>query len=683
MEIDSKLFSLQKIVEQSQDAWCFNIPIYQRLYVWGSDQINLLLTDIANAYDRGEQHFFIGGTLMVEKTTEKDCNQRIRRFDLIDGQQRFTTLWLLSCVSAWGEVLAPFQSVKHENGLKPRIHFSIRHQVNIYLESMLEGSEVIPEESRDTKSLMHAQSTMRSFASKYRRSGGNPVDIEYLSGLAKFIYHRVKFVITTVPEGMDLSKLFEVINNRGMQLQHHDILKARLLQDISGEDQARYALLWNACADMSGFVERHLCAETGLEANHLGRLYLEGTLASPEVVHGTLVKKAQQDINSGGSNKLTLEHIFAGDGDDFEGLGADSTEDDEVWARSIIGFPLFLQHVLRIWLYKRKQEDLPRLLDRQLLGLFEQHFFTEADEQVRDANARSFVDLLWRMRVLWDEYIIKWVDQGEDEIHQICLTSSSETGGKRYINRSRENPSNQGLSLLQSMLYHSQEITTHYWLTPLLRFMERESRKVRADQPDLSRFFKYLCHLDNHLLGERSEEPLITRSRWFMDDPWRTSNSLAFEDELAIEKNSGTGFLHYWFYKVDFVLWYEQNENNLYRYWNRLRFTAKNSVEHISPQSPRKTDENVISEDNRDRFGNLVLVSRSINSEYSNLPFNEKLTRYSNKLENEKRPESLKMDLIYRNETWSDKKAERHHVAMLEAMRRHYAKDFSADDLNP
>lgn len=111
---------------------------------------------------------------------------------------------------------------------------------------------------------------MASFAQTYKRADGGPVDDEYLKALASFVYRNVSLVLTQVPEGMDLNKLFEVINNRGIQLQHHEILKARLLQDIPAESRFRFAALWNACADMSGFVERNLCLETQLEAHRLG-----------------------------------------------------------------------------------------------------------------------------------------------------------------------------------------------------------------------------------------------------------------------------------------------------------------------------------------------------------------------------------------------------------------------------
>lgn len=71
MSIDSRLFTLEQLVNQDDAAWCFNVPIYQRLYVWGDDQIKTLLTDMANAFDRGEDQFFLGGALLVEKPLSK------------------------------------------------------------------------------------------------------------------------------------------------------------------------------------------------------------------------------------------------------------------------------------------------------------------------------------------------------------------------------------------------------------------------------------------------------------------------------------------------------------------------------------------------------------------------------------------------------------------------------------
>lgn len=77
------------------------------------------------------------------------------------------------------------------------------------------------------------------------------------------------------------------------------------------------------------------------------------------------------------------------------------------------------------------------------------------------------------------------------------------------------------------------------------------------------------------------------------------------------------------------MLWYEQHRDH--DAWSSFRFTAKNSVEHISPQNPQATDTNKVTNAWLNRLGNLALASRSINSEYSNLPYNEKRQRLLNK----------------------------------------------------
>lgn len=678
MGIDSSLCTLEKLANRQDAAWCFNVPIYQRLYVWGDDQIKTLLTDVANAFDRNDTEFFLGGTLLVEKTTDEDRDEGVRRFDLIDGQQRFTTLWMLSTVPVWSGVMSDFSQVVLKDRTIARLHFSIREEVNDFLASMLPGGKATNTDAIDTRNMREAQQLMASFAQTYKRADGKPVDDAYLKALAGFVYRNVSLVLTQVPEGMDLNKLFEVINNRGIQLQHHEILKARLLHNIPPESRFRYAALWNACADMSGFVERNLCLETRLEAHRLGDLYNRGQLLHAGAVHGLLGRKA--DVQADEDKRLTLHDIIHTSHAEASTAWSTAPEDDgeAPWARSIIGFPLFLLHVLRIWLKEQGQGDLPRVLDRHLLALFEAFFLTPAEPAQRAAKAQGFIDLLWRMRVLWDEYVIKWVDQGDDEVHQVCHTSISASEDKRYINRSRDNTLHQGLSLLQSMLYHSQEITTHYWLTPFLYYIHKHAHTVRGGGGEVERYYGFLCHLDNQMLGDSAGTSLASRSRSFMDDPWRRASALQFEAVLA--QPHGVRFSHYWFYKLDFVLWYEyQRKSEKARdleLWSNFRFTAKNSVEHISPQNPQATDTNTVSKDWLDRFGNLALVSRSINSEYGNMPYSEKRQRFLNKRAYEKRPDSLKMDMIYMNEMWGNVAADRHETAMLAALQGHYRRDF-------
>ena len=644
MIIDSKLTSLAEIVAKSPE-WNFNIPIYQRLYVWGEDQVLTLLNDVVNAYERGADIFFLGGTLLVEQEAEAG-----RCFDLIDGQQRFTTLWLLC--HEWSGKLKPFLTVKPGDYVKSRLRFAIRPEVNQFLEMLAFGSNGKPAAQEEaTQRMRTALALMRSLLEKRPLPVGVISKEAHLAGMAEFVFTKVKFVVTSVPRETDLNKLFEVINNRGVQLQHHEILKARMLDALPEAERGPYAVLWEACADMENFIERNLSGISGMPAHEVAGLYERTELSDADTVRGVLQSRMQGQSDH---QALGLEEILTAAEEPEAQEGKSGQEEIEpTWVRSIFGFPLFLQHTLRIWLHQKKRLDLPRLLDGELQALFEANFFNE--DAGRAENVRAFINLLWKLRVVFDEHLIKWADQGEEEIHLISRISVSTNNEKRYMSRARGVDSHRGFSLLQSMLYHSQEITTQYWVTPLLLFMH--------DHPEagVEKYFDYLRHLDNHLLGSASDEPLVLRTQKFMADPWRRCELI---HQTALKEPSGVKFTHYWFYKLEFVLWFKKVRN--IDAWAKFRLTAKSSVEHISPQTPTERDDNRVVQA-LDNFGNLALVSRSLNSEYSNLPYNEKRQRFINN-NNKSRLDSLKMDLIYQSEKWDDAKAFAHQRQMVECL---------------
>src|SRR5206468_12437690 len=67
---------------------CYEIPPYQRPYSWEKENVQQLLDDIWEAYEAQESEYFIGSLITIER--EKD-----RRYDVVDGQQRLTTLNLV------------------------------------------------------------------------------------------------------------------------------------------------------------------------------------------------------------------------------------------------------------------------------------------------------------------------------------------------------------------------------------------------------------------------------------------------------------------------------------------------------------------------------------------------------------------------------------------------------------
>ena len=74
--------SIDKVFEE----W-YTVPSYQRHYVWESDNINDMLEDFASNYiEHNNEEYFLGSYIIQSKDKSND---------LLDGQQRITTLFLL------------------------------------------------------------------------------------------------------------------------------------------------------------------------------------------------------------------------------------------------------------------------------------------------------------------------------------------------------------------------------------------------------------------------------------------------------------------------------------------------------------------------------------------------------------------------------------------------------------
>lgn len=82
--------NLQKTIGQIFDGSSkYVIPLYQRNFAWRQEQIEQLLQDIYEAFkNNNDGHYFIG-SLVVLKRSNGD-------FEVIDGQQRLTTLSLIT-----------------------------------------------------------------------------------------------------------------------------------------------------------------------------------------------------------------------------------------------------------------------------------------------------------------------------------------------------------------------------------------------------------------------------------------------------------------------------------------------------------------------------------------------------------------------------------------------------------
>lgn len=155
--------------------------------------------------------------------------------------------------------------------------------------------------------------------------------------------------------------------------------------------------------------------------------------------------------------------------------------------RSVISFPAFLLHTLRVYQlnYHFNKEDASEVIDKKLLDIFDVEVNFKSEEE-----AKIFIELLWKTRVLFDKYVIKWIydNDNKEEFHGIESIQLSKNVIKNKDESTYETISVQrietkneilkSLVKLQGMLYHSQEMTTQYWLTPFLYFCRKKNCQI-------------------------------------------------------------------------------------------------------------------------------------------------------------------------------------------------------------
>lgn len=643
-KVKSQLINIATVVEE---GWEFNIPIYQRLYVWTEEQVKTLFEDLHTAYTAKKDLYYIGGIITVENALKPNL------FDLVDGQQRFTTLWLLS--NELGRALLPFTY----NGKNLRLQFSIRENVSEFFTSIGQISNKVNEASNDFSDLMQVGKARNLIIQLIDKHLSNDSEKQAFSN---FIFEKVRMVKTTVPSSNDLNKLFEALNNRGAQLEHHEILKARLLSFIKDvEKRNKYAKLWQVCSVMDNYLERVIALEIG-SSKDVAHIYHNGfkiadvlDLFVSENPQTTLwlsdvLEQPEKYENIATSVKENINHHPEASEDEFEPV------------RSILSFPQLLLHTLRIFLFKQEKEDIQRINEKELLEIFDKHFLKS--DFIDEKSVIEFIETLFEVRYAFDRYIIKWVtvgDQKEEHILKDIYKQNQKRGGQTYYLRRIKKEELHGIALLQSILYHSQQNTTQYWLTPFLYWMTDE-------RPSFNDAFLFLRHLDNTLLSSNTEEiPLPERTIQSMKEYLKYEPAPeAIFGNSDNPREDGTAFPHYWFYKIEFVLWYYRNKLGKAESWKDYKMTARNSIEHIGPQNPRAPEDKVCIE-MLDTMGNLVLVTRSINSEYSDKAFGVKKSMFLDK-KRKGSIDSLKSDLIYEEKYWNDRMAKKHFEKIMELL---------------
>lgn len=640
--INSNIFKTDVISLSKVNNLLFCIPTYQRPYVWEEEQISKLLSDCLNSFKINPEKPYYLGTILTDNKPQAA--------ELIDGQQRFTTLWLLAFSFNHIGIKSELNNfLKFEDNL--RLDFEIRIEIKEYFELLLKHPNEALNKYSEKEIL--AKPYLKNIVEAITIIMGILNQIKGQIDLIKFgnyIYNKVLLVNNTTPKNIDLNKLFATINNSGVQLEQTDIVKANLLKKITSQ-KVLFSKIWESCENMDDYFERNV--RKIFNTSNWRKLEKEDFYEFNESKF-TFENKVE---NSSFSKGYLISQIANKEIEQFveSNYSTENDKSNEINCRSIINFGQLLLHTFRIYLFRKEKKDFEGTFHvNRLIEVFK-YFENTSEKEVTE-----FILLLWKVRAAFDFHIIKWITDLDSKEEHLELTSINRHDqrvdysyfGRNVIEKSSE-------LMLQSVLYFTGDYLRQFWLTPYLNHL------IENQDNDL----EYLEQLDNDL-----SLSIITdkeTSFLWMDYDYRVEDTFNYLDYL--EEPKGTSFKHYWFQKVEYLLWKELKKktdwnNGLEQKFKNFRITSKNSVEHVYPQHPEFQD--ILEKEYLDNFGNLVLLSVSQNSEYSRKPVNEKREAFLNKPSFD----SLKSFMIFKSyqDNWNKDSIIKHREDILNLIESHY-----------
>ncbi len=210
------------------------VPDYQREYVWKADEhVAKLLMDLYEAYSGDpDKEYFVGTTVVFENGS---------KLELIDGQQRTTTLFLMLCA---------FRRIYKERGLTTGVldkkiadvymdekgdeqnayRLTLQYEnASELLKEIAEGTEIdLKKITSSNLRLVEAYNYIYEFISGQTNNNDQELKEFYM-----YFFKKLKYIQIKTPDINDALKIFETINARGAGLNSMDLLKNLIFRQVS------------------------------------------------------------------------------------------------------------------------------------------------------------------------------------------------------------------------------------------------------------------------------------------------------------------------------------------------------------------------------------------------------------------------------------------------------------------
>jgi len=250
----------------------YQMPEYQRPYSWDKERVEQLWFDLVEAYKNYvedpavDSNYFLGSLVVVKNG---------QGYDVIDGQQRMTTLTILFCVLRDLDKLnlpdTRMNKVKHSIkdllGGKERLKLTTQLNNQALFETSVinkidfQASKSKIEENRFLQTAFYFKNLIEE-----SQNSKSYYYIDDLSGFIKYIFEQTTLIRVVCYDESFAIKLFTVLNDRGLDLASSDIIKAYLLQKLSEDKRSSFVEVWKR-------VET-ICKQAGESLQMVLSLYL-------------------------------------------------------------------------------------------------------------------------------------------------------------------------------------------------------------------------------------------------------------------------------------------------------------------------------------------------------------------------------------------------------------------------
>ena len=220
------------------------VPDYQREYVWNDEQVEQLLFDLLDAYNTDNKKAYFLGTIVTYDSGSQ--------FELIDGQQRLTTFFVLLCAIkriyiSLGEPTSVIDNLvysptmNNDGDVINLYHLQLQYEDAGNCLELIEKGEGRPNYlTQSGERLFDAFKTIQDFLNE-RFS-----DLASLKKFVVFLLNKTSFIRIETYDIADALKIFETINQRGKGLDPMDLLKNMIFRQVDGSKFKELNMNWKS-----------------------------------------------------------------------------------------------------------------------------------------------------------------------------------------------------------------------------------------------------------------------------------------------------------------------------------------------------------------------------------------------------------------------------------------------------